>query len=146
MVILHTYFGSTWTTFSPMKKYYFQKPLFAKLKIFRMKSVSITNIFTRQAIAKNPFFLHSNNTGDTPFRVWLDLEIFLTRWERTIFKIPYSRNSKTFVWNPYELVTFLLDKLWQKFILSYVRTTQWILHAEFVLVWTSSWPDQKDLF
>ena len=71
-----------------------------------MKYVWISNFFTRQAIAKIHFVLQSNNTGDTPFRVWLELEIFLTRWERTIFKISYSRNSKIFVWNPYDLVTF----------------------------------------
>ena len=107
---------------------------------------SIWTISTRQAIAKIPFFLHSINTGDTPYRVWLDLEIFLNRGERTVFEIPYSRNSKSFLWNTSEILTILLAKLLQKFLLPYTLITLVILHAKFGLIWTLPWPDEKELF
>ena len=70
--------------------------------------------FCRQAIAKVLFVIHSTYTGDTLFRVWLNLNNLLTQWKRTIFKIHYSRNSKSSIWNAYEIVTFLLGKLQQK--------------------------------
>ena len=44
------------------------------------------------------FALHSHYTGDTPYRVWFDLGNSLTRWKKPIFKIPFSRNSKSSVW------------------------------------------------
>ena len=59
-----------------------------------------THFFPRQAIPKNFFALHSHYAGDTAYRVWFDLDNFLTRWKRTIFKIPFSRNSKSSVWKP----------------------------------------------
>ena len=67
---------------------------FTKIAKFHMK----TQIFPRQAIPKVLFDLHSHYNGDTPFRVWFDLENSLTRWKRPIIKIPFSRNSKSSVW------------------------------------------------
>ena len=52
-----------------------------------------------QAIQKLLFALHFHYTGDTPCRVWIDLDNSLTRWQRPIFKIPFSQNSKSSVWN-----------------------------------------------
>ena len=44
------------------------------------------------------FVLDSRYTGDTPYRVWFDLDNSLTRWNRPIFKILYSRSSQLSVW------------------------------------------------
>ena len=43
------------------------------------------------------FVLDSRYTGDTPYRVWLDLDNSLTRRKRPIFKIRYLRNSQIYV-------------------------------------------------
>ena len=43
--------------------------------------------FARQANPKILFVLRSNYAGDTPCRVWFDLDNSLTRWKRPIFKI-----------------------------------------------------------
>ena len=57
---------------------------------------------------------------------------------------------KLFFWNnskfPYENRTFFLGKLYQKFVLFYTFDTLGILHAEFGSIWTTPWPDEKDLF
>ena len=73
----------------------------AILKIlFREIQSSVWKIkfFPRQAILKI-LFLHSNYTGDTPCQVLFDLNNSVTRWKTPVFKIPFSRNSKSFVWN-----------------------------------------------
>ena len=62
--------------------------------------------FARQAIPKILFVLHSNDTGDNPYQIWFGLDSSSTRSNRSVFKIPYSRNSKSSVWNPYEFLTF----------------------------------------
>ena len=62
-------------------------------------SVWITNFFPRQPIAKILFVLHSNYKGDTPYRVWFDLDDSLVRLKRPIFKSGYSGNTQIFVWN-----------------------------------------------
>ena len=61
-------------------------------------SVWKTNFFPRQAIPKILFVLHSRYTWDTPYQVWFDLDNFLTRRKRPIFKIRYLRNSQISVW------------------------------------------------
>ena len=66
----------------------------------------------------------------------------LTRWKRPIFKIPFWRNSKSSVWN----TNFFPRQANQKFFSFYVLTTLVILHAEFGLIWSTPWPDEKDLF
>ena len=63
-------------------------------------------LFSRQATPNFLFGLHSNYPGDTPCRGWFSLDSSLTRSNRPIFKIPYSRNSKNSVWNPYEIQFF----------------------------------------
>ena len=59
----------------------------------------ILTFFPRQPIAKILFVLHSNYTGDTPYRVWFDLDNSLVRWKRPIFNICYSGNTEISVWN-----------------------------------------------
>ena len=54
----------------------------------------------------------------------------------------FGNNSKF----PYEKLTFFLGKLYQKFVLFYTLDSLGILHAEFGLIWTTPWPDKKDLF
>ena len=93
--IPHSKFGLIWTTSWPDKKELFQISFVEKFKV----PYEILSFFPRQAIPKILFVLHSNYTGDTPCRVWFDLDNTLTRWKRPIFKIPFPRNSKSSVWN-----------------------------------------------
>ena len=44
--------------------------------------------------------LHCHYIGDTPYRVWIDLDNSLTRWKKPIYKIPFSRNSQNSVRKP----------------------------------------------
>ena len=125
----------------PMKKNFFKyrkNSHFAKFAKFRMK----TQFFTRQAIPKLLYAFHPQYTGDNPLRVWFDLNNSLTRWKRPILKILFSRNSKV----PYELLTFFLGKLYQKYFLLYTLITLVIHHSEFGLIWTTPWLDEKELF
>ena len=94
-MIVHTEFGLTWTTPWPDEEDLFLKILFREIQKFVWK----TNFFPRQAIPKNLFVLTSHYTGDSPYRVWFDLNNSLTRWRRPIFKNPFSRNSKVPEWN-----------------------------------------------
>ena len=73
--ILHTKFGLIWRTSWPEKRPIFNIPFSRNSK----SSVWKSNLFPRQAIPKTLFVLHSNHTGDTPCRVWLDLNNSLTR-------------------------------------------------------------------
>ena len=59
-----------------------------------------TNFFPEQAKPKIFFALHSHYTGDTPYRVWFDMDNSLTRWKKPIFKTPFSRNSNSSVGKP----------------------------------------------
>ena len=119
------------------------RPIF-KIRYLRNSQISVwnTNFFPRQAIPKILFVLPSTYPGDTPYRVWFDLNNSLTRWKRPIFKFLIRENRKF----PYEKLTFFLDELHQKFFLFYTLHTLGILHTEFNLVWTTHWPDEKDLF
>ena len=46
---------------------------------------------------------------------------------------------------PYENLTFFLGKLYQKFFFFYILVTHGILDTKFSLIWTTPWPDEKDL-
>ena len=102
---------------------------FTKIAKFHMK----TQIFPRQAIPKVLFDLHSHYNGDTPFRVWFDLENSLTRWKRPIIKIPFSRNSKSSVW----YTNFFPRQAVPIFFLLYTLISLVILHTAFGLIWTT---------
>ena len=43
-------------------------------------------------------------------------------------------------------MNFFLEKLGGPFFLSQSPPTLGILHTKFGLIWTTSWPDKKDLF
>ena len=66
----------------------------------------------------------------------------LTRWKRPIFKIRYSRNSQISVWKPNIFPRQAIPKCF----LFYGLGTHGILHTQFGLIWTTPWPDEKDLF
>ena len=58
--------------------------------------------------------------------------------------------SKLNIWNnskfPYEKLTFFLGKLYQNFFLHYNLHTTGSLGYQFGSLWTTPWPDEKDLF
>ena len=66
----------------PLKKNFFFK--FSKIRNSRNSQNSVWKLN------------FSHYTGDTPYRVWFDLDNSLTRWKKPIFKIPFSRNSQKF--------------------------------------------------
>ena len=94
LVILHTAFGLIWTTPWPAEK----KLKFAIREIRKIPYENPTFSLTRST--KNFFALHSRYTGDTPYRVWFDLDNSLTRWQKPFFKIPFLRNSQNSVRKP----------------------------------------------
>ena len=102
-----------WTIFWPNEKDLFLKFLYHEVKKIPYK---ITTFFTMQAIAKTSFVSHSFYAGNTPCRVWFHLDNSMTQSKRTLFKIPFSRNSKNSVWNAYKTLTTFVAKLQNKFI------------------------------
>ena len=109
-MILHTAFGLIWTTPWPAEK----KLKYAKIRNSRNSQNSVwkPNFFL------GPFFqfffaLQFHYTGDTPYRVWFDVDNSLTRWKKPIFEIPFSRNSQNSVRNP----NFFRGQLYQFFAL-----------------------------
>ena len=71
--------------------------------------------------------------------------IWTTPWtdEKNQFLIFANREIRKF---PYENFRFFLGKIYQKFLSFCTLTTMVILHTEFGLIWTTPWPDEKDLF
>ena len=89
--------------------------------------------------------LHSHYPVDTAYRVGFDLDNSLTRWKRIIFKI--LKNSQFAKFAKIRMKThFFLGKLYPKYSLLYTVITLVILNAEFGLIWTNPWPDEKELF
>ena len=137
--ILDTEFGLVWTTPWPD-----QKNLFLKLFIWNNSNIPYEKLTFFLGKLYQKFFLFYNLVThgmlDTEFGlVWTtprpdQKDLFL----------------KLFIWNnskfPYEKLTFFLGKLYQKFFLFYNLVTHGILDTEFGLVWTTPWPDKKDLF
>ena len=80
--------------------FWWKRPIF-KIGYSGNTQISVwnTNFFPRQPRAKTLFVLHSNYTGDTPYRVSFDLDNSLVRWKRPIFKSGYSGNTQISVWN-----------------------------------------------
>ena len=142
LLVLHAEFGFVWTTPWPDENELFLK--FAKIRNSRNSKNSVwkRNYFLRLAIPKILFALHSHYTGDTRYRDWFDLNNSLTRWKRSIFKVPFLQNSKI----PSKRLTFFLGKLYRKLFLFYAPITLLVLHAEFGFVWTTPWPDENELF
>ena len=98
MVILHIEFGLVWAAPWPEQRDLFLKFLNLETQKvpyeIRMKCLLF---FARQAIPKILFVLNFNYTADTPIRFWFGLASSLARANIPIFKIPYSRNSKSSV-------------------------------------------------
>ena len=111
------------------KKNFFKIPKnsqFANFAKFCMKS----QVFHRQVIPKVLFALHSHYTIDTPYRVWFDLDNSLTRWKRPIFKIPFSRSSKSSIWN----TNFFPRQAMPKFVFCFTLSLHW-WYSILSLVW-----------
>ena len=62
--------------------------------------------------------------------------------KKPTFKIPFSRNSKSSVWN----TNFFPRQAIPKIIFVYILITLVILHAEFGLIWATPWPDKISIF
>ena len=98
LLILNTEFGLIWTTPWPDENDFFLK--LSKNRNSPNSQNSVWKpIFFLGKLYKQLFALQAHYTGDTPHRVWLDLDNSLTRWKRPIFKIPFSQNSRNSVWN-----------------------------------------------
>ena len=94
-MILHTEFALIWTT--PWSD---EKDLFLILVIRDIRKFPYEKLtFFLGKLSQKLFVLHSNYTGDTPYRVWFDLDNSVVRWTRPIFKIGYSVNTQISVWN-----------------------------------------------
>ena len=76
-----------------------------------------------------------------PRLVWVG-QLLNPMKKKPIFKTPFLRNSKSSVWKP----TFFLSKLNKKFFLHNTVITLVKLHTAFGLIWTTPWPDAKELF
>ena len=111
-----------------------KKPIF-KTSFSRNSKSSVwkPNLFPNQAKPKILFALYSHYTGDTPYRVWFDLDNSLTRWKNLFLKVLFREIQKVLYENP----TFFLRKLNQKHFLLYTVITVGILHTAFGLIWTT---------
>ena len=84
LVILNTEFGLIWSSPWLDGKQLFLK--FSKIHNSRISQNSVwKTIFSQASYTNNFFALHSHYTGDTHYRVWLDLDNSLTRWKRIFF-------------------------------------------------------------
>ena len=90
---------------------------FLSIRIWR-RTVSSWVFYTIHAKASSSYLkLKSNNISN--------LDNSLTRWKRPIFKYRQAI---------------------AKILLFYILGTRGILHTQFGSIWTSLWPDEKDLF
>ena len=124
-----------------------KRPIF-KIRKSRNSQISVRKpiFFARPALTKILFVLDFICTADTPCKVWLDWDNFLTRWKRPIFKNYLKliiRINRKFT---YEKLTFFLDKLYQKIFFFYTLGVHCILHTQSGLVWTTLWPDEISIF
>ena len=139
MGILHTKFGLIWTTSWPDKK-----DLFLKLLIWKNRKFPYEKLkFFLGKLYKKYFLLYTCIT----------LVIIRTKccshwttpWPDKISIFLKIEKSKKLIF-PIEIRTFYLWKLGGAFFLSQSLPTLRILHTKFGLIWTTSWPDKKDLF
>ena len=136
---LHTEFGLIWTTPWPDEKDLFLKLIICEIRKFPYENL---NFFLGKLYQKFFLFytLHTLGILHTEFGL-----IWTTPWldEKDLFLKIIIREIRKF---SYEKLTFFLGKLYQKFVLFYTFDTLGILHAEFGLIWTTPWPNKKDLF
>ena len=113
---------------------------FAKFAKFRMK----THFFLGK-LYQHFFALHCYYTGDIQCRFWFDLDNSLTRWKIIIFKILKSSQFAKFA--KLRMKThFLPRQALQTTFLLYTLITLVKLNTECGLIWTTPWPDEKELF
>ena len=137
--ILHAKFGFIWTTPWPDKKELFLKFFIWNNSKFPYEKLTF---FLGKLYQKFALFYTFDTLGI--FHNGFGL-IWTTPWpdKKDLFLKLLIRNNSKF---PYEKLTFFLGKLYQKFDLFYTFDTLGILHAGFGLIWTTPWPDKKDLF
>ena len=82
----------------PMKKIFLKLSKFRNSRNSQNSAWKIT--FFLGQLYQQLLALHCHYIGDTPNRVWFDLDNSLTRWKKPIFKIPFSRNSQNSVRRP----------------------------------------------
>ena len=71
--------------------------------------------------------------------------LWITPWHDKNSIFLKIEKSKKLIF-PIETQTFFIEKLGGPFFLSQSLPTLVILHTKFGLIWTTSWPDKKDLF
>ena len=137
--ILHTEFGSIWTSPWPDEKDLFLKFVIREIRKFPYENLTF---FLHKLYLK--FVMHYTLATQGILHTEFG-SIWTSPWpdEKDLFLKFVIREIRKF---PYENLTFFLHKLYQKFFLFYPLATQGILHAEFGSIWTSPWPDEKDLF
>ena len=132
-------FGSLWTTPWPDEKDLFLKFVICEIRKF---SYEILTFFLGKLYKK--FFLHYNlhTTGSLGYQFG---SLWATPWpdEKDLFLKFVICEIRKF---PYEILTFFLGKLYQKFFLHYNLHTTDSLGYQFGSLWTTPWPDEKDLF
>ena len=137
--ILHSEFGLISTT--PWSD---ERDLFLKFVICEIRKFPYEKLtFFRGKLYKKLFLFETLGTHGilhTEFGL-----ISTTPWsdERDLFLKFVICEIRKF---PYEKLTFFRGKLYQKFFLFYTLDTHEILHAKFGSLWTTPWPDEKDLF
>ena len=137
--ILHTEFNLVWTTPWPDEKDLFSKFVICEIRKFPYE---ILTFFLGKLYQKFFLFYTLDTIGILHAEFGL---IWTTPWpnEIDLFSKFVTCEIRKF---PYEILTFFLGKLYQKFFLFYTLHTQEILHTEFGSLWTTLWPNQKDLF
>ena len=137
--ILHTEFGLIWTTPWPDEKDLFLKLIILEIRKFPYEKLTFFLGKLYQKIFSF-YTLHTLGILHTEFGL-----VWTTPWpdEKDLFLKLIIREIRKF---SYEKLTFFLGKLYQKFVLFYTFDTLGILHAEFGFIWTTPWPDEKDLF
>ena len=118
---------------NPMKKNCFwNSQKFAIREIRKIPYGNPTFSWTRST--KIFFALHSHYTGDTPYRVWFDLDNSLTRWK----KVKILKNSQFAKFAKFRMNTQLFPRrALPKIFLLYSLVTLVILHTAFGLIWTT---------
>ena len=139
--ILHTKFGLIWTTSWSDKKDLFLKLLIWKNRKFPYEKLS----FFLGKLYKKLFLLYTFNTLVIIHTKYGSLWLWTTPWPDKISIFLKIEKSKKSIF-PIEIRTFFLWKLGGPFFSSQSLPTLRILHTKFCLIWTTSWPDKKDLF
>ena len=133
------HFGLLWTTPWPD-----EKGLFFKFVICEIRKFPIEKRTFFLGKLGGPFFLHYNlySTGSLGYQFGL---LWTTPWpdeKGLFFKFVICEIRKF----PIKILTFFLGKLGGPFFLHYNLNSTGSLGYHFGLLWTTPWPDEKDLF